>query len=59
MPEVVGLIPPVAGPSQGGPPALFKESIMSGEEGVGRDVAAMSGEWHIDCQDGLQLILVP
>jgi len=51
--EILGLTPPVAGPSQEGPPALFEGSVVSGEEGVGRDMAATSGEWRIDCQDGL------
>jgi len=56
MPEgvkVLGPTPPVAGLSREGPPARFEGSIVSGEEGVGQDMAAMSGEWHIDCQDGL------
>jgi len=47
MPEVIGLMAltlPVTGPSREDCPALFEEPIMLGDEGIGRDTIATSGE---------------
>ena len=42
--EVAAPIPPVTGPSWANCPSLFKEPVMSGGEGIGKDAPVTSGE---------------